>query len=162
MKLFLVLITLVHADEQNRQIKLEDIERDNLVSEERAKIRDEGGLVAQHSQYLRPSSTVITQSPKFQQNNHEQETSSGGVTYAHQQDYEEQQPRQQYSQGGVQYATPPTAEYSQSQGKFMQLFTPLFIILLSIFFIFIQNIHHQHTHQFMRLIAHIPLHRVIH
>lgn len=49
---FLALVIQLNAEDPNRKIKLEDIERDNLISERRAQGKET--LIGQHTQHLRP------------------------------------------------------------------------------------------------------------
>lgn len=50
--ILLALAIQLNAEDPNRKIKLEDIERDNLISERRAQGKET--LIGQHTQHLRP------------------------------------------------------------------------------------------------------------
>lgn len=109
--------TLGGLDEQsNRQIKLEDIERDNLVSEQTAKDKERGvassspisgggtgSLLTQQTQHLRPPSIYSQTDFQHEQRGHEHEEAdpqygNGNEDYDEQQQQHHQLQQQQQDQ----------------------------------------------------------------
>ena len=119
-----VVILAQYTEEQTRQINLEDIEDDNLLSEKLAQENDP--LITQSTQHLRPPS-VLAINPYLTQPHHQAESSDdvvGGVVYATPASTNTAAIQYARPDTNVQYVTQPPAEQythqqQQQEGNFI-------------------------------------------
>lgn len=114
MKIIFCVLLVAHtiiAEDTNQKINLEDIERDNLISERRTQGKEV--LEGQHTQHLRPPS--IHASTNYEVRHGNDAVSTSDITYSHQSQTENQY--ENHQENDVQYVTvqPQTVQYQEEK-----------------------------------------------
>lgn len=128
----LLIAHAIFAEDTNQKINLEDIERDNLISERRSQTKEV--LEGQHTQHLRPPNIQASNSYEVRncilifvsakiilfllQIQHEtDEVSTNDITYTQQEAIPENQQYETHQRSNVQYVTIEPEQYQEEKGN---------------------------------------------
>ncbi|KAJ6633257.1 hypothetical protein Bhyg_15613 [Pseudolycoriella hygida] len=109
----LLVAHLVSCDDSDKKINLEDIERDNLISERRSQSKEV--LEGQHTQHIRPPSIHGHAATNYKTQQEAEDVSTNDITYSHQPTAETQY--ENHHQNVLQYVTvqPQTVQYEDEK-----------------------------------------------